>query len=33
MGDGAVRFFSENMDQQTLSKLTTRQGGDVVGEF
>ncbi|MFI4851239.1 DUF1559 domain-containing protein [Gimesia chilikensis] len=33
MCDGSVRFFSENMDQQTLSYLTTRQGGEVVGEF
>ncbi|WP_417384931.1 DUF1559 domain-containing protein [Gimesia sp.] len=33
LGDGAVRFLSENIDQQTLSKLTTRQGGEVVGEF
>lgn len=33
LGDGSVRFLSENIDQGTLSALTTRQGGEVVGEF
>ncbi|QDT98685.1 DUF1559 domain-containing protein [Gimesia aquarii] len=33
MGDGAVRFISENIDLGTLQDLTTRAGGEVVGEF
>ena len=33
MGDGAVRFLSENISQVTLSALTTRNGNEVVGEF
>ncbi|MCH9652723.1 MAG: DUF1559 domain-containing protein [Planctomycetes bacterium] len=31
--DGAVRFISENIDQGTLSGISTRAGGEVVGEF
>lgn len=31
--DGSVRFLSENIDAQTLRSLTTRAGGEVVGEF
>jgi prepilin-type processing-associated H-X9-DG protein len=33
MGDGAVRFISENIDLGTLQDLTTRAGAEVVGEF
>ncbi len=33
MGDGAVRFLSENISQVTLEALTTRSGNEVVGEF
>lgn len=31
--DGSVRFFSENMDLQTLLKLCARNDGQVIGEF
>lgn len=33
MGDGAVRFLSENMDLETLKKLATRDDGQAIGEF
>ena len=33
MGDGAVRFLSENISGQTLVALGTRNRGDIVGEF
>ena len=33
MGDGSVRFISQNLSQTTLTSLTTRAGGEVVGEF
>lgn len=33
MGDGAVRFLSENIDQALLNGLGTRAGREVVGEF
>lgn len=33
MGDGAVRFISENIDNYTFGGIITRQGGEVVGEF
>ncbi len=33
MGDGAVRFLSENLDDGVLADLTTRAGNEVVGEF
>ncbi|EDL59885.1 DUF1559 domain-containing protein [Gimesia maris] len=33
MGDGAVRFISENIDLGTLQDLTTRAGREVIGEF
>lgn len=31
--DGAVRFVSENIDQQTLNALATPDGGEPVGDF
>lgn len=31
--DGSVRFLSESIDANTLRSLTTRGGGEVVGEF
>ncbi len=31
--DGAVRFLSENLDVNTYDALTSRNGGEVVGEF
>lgn len=31
--DGAVRFLSENMDSGVVNALSTRAGGEVVGEF
>jgi hypothetical protein len=33
MGDGAVRFLSENMDLENLKKLATRDDGQPIGEF
>lgn len=33
MGDGAVRFISENVDAYVFASITTRAGGEVVGEF
>lgn len=33
MGDGAVRFFSENIDHTLLDGLATRAGGETLGEF
>jgi prepilin-type N-terminal cleavage/methylation domain-containing protein len=33
MGDGAVRFLSENIDMFTLTVLAVRDDGKVVGEF
>jgi hypothetical protein len=33
LGDGAVRFISENIDFDTFIKLCTPGGGEVVGEF
>ena len=33
LGDGSVRFLSENLSQQTLRRLATRAAGDVPGEF
>jgi prepilin-type N-terminal cleavage/methylation domain-containing protein len=33
MGDGSVRFLSENMHMATYQALSTRAGGEVVGEF
>ncbi len=33
MGDGAVRFISENVAAQTMGALITRKKGEVVGEF
>ncbi len=31
--DGSVRFISENIDQGLLAGITTRAGGEVIGEF
>jgi len=31
--DGSVHFLSENIDSRVLAALTTRAGGEVVGEF
>jgi len=33
LGDGRVRFVSENIDEGLYESLATRQGGEVVGEF
>jgi len=33
MGDGAVRFLSENLDVVVYDALVSRNGGEVVGEF
>jgi prepilin-type N-terminal cleavage/methylation domain-containing protein/prepilin-type processing-associated H-X9-DG protein len=33
MGDGSVRFVSENLSTIVLARLITRNGGEVVGEF
>jgi prepilin-type N-terminal cleavage/methylation domain-containing protein len=33
MGDGSVRFLSENLDYRTLRALVTPSGAEVVGEF
>jgi prepilin-type N-terminal cleavage/methylation domain-containing protein len=32
-GDGAVRFLSENMDALTYQALSTRQGGEIIGDI
>jgi hypothetical protein len=33
LGDGSVRFLSENMNEATLQRLAIRNDGQVVGEF
>ena len=33
LGDGGVRFLSTNMDHKTFLALSTRFGGEIVGEF
>jgi len=33
LGDGSVRFISENLDVKVYDALATRNGGEVVGEF
>ena len=33
LGDGSVRFLSENLDTQTIRRLCGRADGEVVGEF
>jgi len=33
LGDGSVRFLSENINQGTLNALATRSAGDLPGEF
>jgi prepilin-type N-terminal cleavage/methylation domain-containing protein len=33
LGDGSVRFISENLDVMLYDSLVTRAGGEVVGEF
>ena len=33
MGDGSVHFLSENMDMATYQGVSTRAGGEVLGDF
>lgn len=33
LGDGAVRFVSENIDAELLDALATKSGGEVIGDF
>ena len=33
LGDGSVRFISENIDYNTWTAIGTRNGGEKVGEF
>ncbi len=33
LGDGSVRFLSENLHRSILARLTTRAGGETIGEF
>jgi len=33
LGDGSARLISENIDRGTFNSLSTRSGGEVVGEF
>ena len=33
MGDGAAKFLSTNTDHKTFVNLSTRSGGEVIGEF
>ncbi len=33
LGDGSVRFISDNIDAVMYGQLTTRAGGEVIGEF
>jgi len=33
LGDGSVRFLSENLDRQTVRRLCARNDGQVLGEF
>jgi prepilin-type N-terminal cleavage/methylation domain-containing protein len=33
LGDGSVKFLSENMDTQTIRKLCSRAEGETIGEF
>ncbi len=33
MGDGTVRFLSDNLDKQTLRRLLSRADGEPIGEF
>jgi hypothetical protein len=33
LGDGSVRFISDNIDMQTLRLLCSRNDGRVLGEF
>mgnify|MGYP003630338571 CR=1 FL=1 len=33
LGDGSVRFVSENIDAGTLDSLATKAGGEVIGEY
>ena len=33
LGDGSVRFISENIDPKVMEALSTKAGGEVIGEF
>jgi prepilin-type N-terminal cleavage/methylation domain-containing protein len=33
LGDGSVRFLSENLDRETIRRLCARNDGEVLGEF
>jgi prepilin-type processing-associated H-X9-DG protein len=33
LGDGSVRFLSNNTDMKTIKRLATRDDGQVLGEF
>ncbi len=33
LGDGSVRFLSANIDGHTFASLSTKRGGEIVGEF
>ncbi len=33
LGDGSSRFVSENIDRDTFRALSTRSGGEIIGEF
>jgi hypothetical protein len=33
LGDGAVRFLSENINHETYMALGSKSGGEIVGEF
>ncbi|MGQ0634851.1 MAG: H-X9-DG-CTERM domain-containing protein, partial [Planctomycetaceae bacterium] len=33
LGDGAVRFLSQNLNANVYDALASRNGGEVVGEF
>ena len=33
LGDGSVRFLSENLDVKVYDALATRNSGEIIGEF